>query len=75
MSHLQTYIRDIKNKVVSAVKKVFSKPEKKAKFTQEIVEKARPSTLELLRQHKARIAEEDAKRVKLPKKNRGEMSL
>jgi len=75
MSHLQTFIRDVKNKVVAAVKKVFNAPEKKAKFTKEIVEKARPSTLELLRQHKARIAEEDAMRVNLPKKNRGEMSL
>lgn len=75
MNQLQDFLRNIKDKIVTAVKKVFSAPEKKEKFTHEIIEKARPSTLEILRKHKARIAEEDAKRVHLPKHNRGEMSL
>lgn len=74
MTQLQIAIRNIKDKVVAAVKKAFVVPEKKEKFTKEIVEKARPSTLELLRQHKAKIAEENAKRICFPKHNRRKMS-
>ena len=44
-------------------------------FTEEIIEKAKPSTIELLRKHKARIEEEKADREKVSVKNRGEISL
>ena len=52
-----------------------SLPAKKKEFTEEIIEKAKPSTLELLRKHKARIDEEKASRENVPVKNRGEVSL
>ncbi|MBP3198171.1 MAG: plasmid recombination protein [Butyrivibrio sp.] len=75
LNQLQDVIKRTKDKVVSAVKNIFSIPEKKSKFTEEIVEKARPSTLELLRKHKSKIAEEDKKRSNIIKKNRGDISL
>lgn len=75
MNQLQDAIKRIKDRVISTVKKVFSTKEKKSKFTEEIIEKAKPSTLELLRKHKVRIAEEDAKKIHLPKKDRGDISL
>lgn len=75
LDNLNLTIKKYRNKVIDVVRNVLSLPAKKKEFTEEIIEKAKPSTLELLRKHKARIDEEKASRENVPVKNRGEVSL
>ena len=75
LDNLNLTIKKYRNKVIDVVRNVLSLPAKKKEFTEEIIEKAKPSTLELLRKHKARIDEEKASRESVPVKNRGEVSL
>jgi hypothetical protein len=74
MEVLQNNLKVLRDRVIGKVRKLFSLPEKKDDFIREIMEEARPSTLELLDKYKAKIREDDANRIQPPKKNRGEMS-
>ena len=75
LDNLNLSLRKCRYKVICAVRKALEMPAKKKKFAEEIIEKARPSTLELLRMHKARIDEENADKRKQSHKNRGEIDL
>ncbi|SFC12239.1 hypothetical protein [Butyrivibrio sp. YAB3001] len=74
LDNLQNNLKDLRDKVVNAVRKAFHLPERKAAFIEQIIVKAKPSTLELISKYKAQIKEDDAKKPRLQKQNRGEVS-
>ena len=62
ISQVQARLSNAKSRVISAIKKVFKLPEKKAVYTKEIARAAKPSIRELLSKAKERVAMEEAKR-------------
>ena len=62
ISQVQARLSNAKSRVISAIKKVFKLPEKKAVYTKEIARAAKPSIRELLSKAKDRVAVEEAER-------------